>query len=978
MKQEFVLAILVALFAKASLASLNLETQNALIQKLEQVRKEQIQDQTIDSTAITLRLADLYSEKARLLSNESQGKGEQIYKSEIRKSRLQAISLYLQALNNLNTQKKAAALLHLSYLYKMTEQIDKSIKAYTQLISDAQFDNLEAKTHGLIGLADYYFSQGQFTKAKDLYSKAKSEKINPRRTYVAHRISWCLFNEGNTKEAISNLITLLKSKNTDPTTQEEASKDLATYFSKDGINAERLKLLLQLSPEKIKVNNLIYLAKQLDESGKKQQSLFVWSSIKESKLSPADQIDRQIDIARIQYDLGNEAKTFEETNKALILLNAQDVESVELEIHQKNIRALITNWGKAEELNPSQELLQTYAAYVRYYPDLEMNYWAGLASQRLSKYEMAFEFYKNASEIAHISKSSTVANGTKKSADIFNLSLLALLNVAETSENSNLKENAYSHYLKLNPSGEKAAEVRYQIAHLNYENKQYDIAGSRFHEIAIDKSINLELRSKAADLSLDCQNILKNDQLIESLSLTYAGLFLQRSSDFLKINRKSVINQSASAINNEKATESELKFQANKLKNLNLATAEPQEYINVQKNLIIIGHKTKDLELVKKSSTNIINYKSSSQDEKNTALKEKAWAHEMQFQFKEALKNLKLVKVSSSEQADHLFRMALLTELSGDNPTELYKDFLKRSSNTLHSQHAAIQLIKYSKNKSQTFNQNEKFLKNSSSLWLSAGVMVYEQSKNIKYAELLLRARGQQKTFEYSLLQRSLAIDDLQNEFKKLSLLKINTINSTKLKKQLGARLKALENLEAKTNAAIQQQDWVLQFVLLAKLSDEKQRIAKDIQKLPVPRGLSTEQNKAYQLQISEQTKPYLIEANQINTKIAELWKSASQTYLVENYNQKSGATLVKNEYHLIKSIAEARGLSLKQFLAVKNQKQSAQQEAAVLLGKVRQDPFNVDLLEKMKNLNSQMGHRPMVAYLDSRLVLLQQKGDKN
>ena len=100
-----------------------------------------------------------------------------------------------------------------------------------------------------------------------------------RKALAAYRRAWSLFNLNSVQEAIDQLVQILNTPELlnrassvellrwTVSTKGEVSRDLATFMAKKGARLAEAKLLFQLSPEEVKLDNVTYLAGELERLG---------------------------------------------------------------------------------------------------------------------------------------------------------------------------------------------------------------------------------------------------------------------------------------------------------------------------------------------------------------------------------------------------------------------------------------------------------------------------------------------------------------------------------------------------------------------------------------------------------------------------------------------------------------------------------------------------------------------------------------
>jgi len=299
-------------------------------------------------------------------------------------------------------------LLQLDHLDKIPGESKKSKALFELVIKDRKHYDSEVVAEAYIEAGDLEFNEANFKKSLKHFEAALAIPNAPRKGYAKYRIAWSHFHMGNTNTSINLMIALLKDKNTfkrldgshDSSFQEESSRDLATFLARKDITAKDIETLIELTPANIKEGNLTYLANELDRAGKKKSSLQVWAIIGNTKERGDEKIEGQIKIARIQYDLGKKPETVKEIQIAAKMLVEDCENETNCKALEQLLRKLITDWGQAEERAPTEHLISAYKIYTKNFPDLEINYWAGIAAHKRKQYKDAFGFYKNSAELS--------------------------------------------------------------------------------------------------------------------------------------------------------------------------------------------------------------------------------------------------------------------------------------------------------------------------------------------------------------------------------------------------------------------------------------------------------------------------------------------------------------------------------------------------------------------------------------------------
>lgn len=986
--KKLVVLILALTFAVSAFADkMDIATHTSLIEKLTQIIG--FTEETASKQNMMIRLADLHSERARLYAMENEGKGEATFKKEIESDRKIALGLYDKAFHKADKNIKGLVLLQMAHLNQLLGNQKTSKALFEKIIKDRKKYDSQVVAEALIEAGDDEYNAGNFTKALKNFEAALSIKENPRKSYAKYRIAWTQFHLGNTKKSIALMIALLRDTNSfkradgsqDSSFQEEASRDLATFYARKDIDAKDIETLIELTPANIKESNLTYLANELDRAGKKKSSLQVWAIIGNGKESGDEKIEGQIKIARIQYDLNKKADTVKEIQVAAKMLK-EDCENAEnCKALEQKLRLLITDWGKAEERNPSEHLINAYKIYTSNFPDIEINYWAGIAAQKRKQYTDAFGFYKNSAELTYEYKNNNdLKTKNKAILNMFEGSLLGAIEVAEQSKIIELRDQAYIQYLKLNPDGEKALEVQYQIAQVLLEKGEHQNAANKFKDIALTtKKGPQTIKDKSADLSLDTLVILKDDEKLEDWANEYAAKIPARKLEFQAIARKSTLNQAAKAINASKS-ESELERHYNKLAKADLAKAPQAEKISFYKHRTLIAYKIKNLDALIISSNLTLREKNISANDKNEALTQLAWAYEMKLDFKNALATLKKIAPEKNKVDDHVLKLGMLSELAGKNPTGYYEEFLNISNNRAQRQDVAFSLVRLAKNKTKAFRKYDSILVGNIKLYMEAGTYAYEEKKSESLKHELLSKRGSSNTFEGQLLERLDAIKEIQQQAQVLNRHKLRSNGNKNLKNSISERLNLIAKFEKLTDRAIKKQDFTLQLVALSNLSFENRRLAHDIVRLPAPKGLKAAQRAQYKQLIEDQVAPYNQKSEAVLAKTNDLWNSKEDSSILDIMDLSisghlPGSKLALEELRAVNQVAKRLSYSSLTLTKKWQQRQKLSLELTSVRTLVSKNPFDSGYLEKMKEIETKLNSGPMVAYLDARIADLKTGG---
>lgn len=989
MKWILLVTLTLTLNLKAQAEKLDLETHNSLIQKLESSLGVDNQDSMVLHGNVALRLADLYAERARLLAMENEGQGDKINKKQIESDRRKSIQISQRILKELEPNEQGKLLLQMAHLHGLLGELAQSERICREITESSS--KYESRTVALahIQLADTAFYKSQLTESEKHLKKALSIRDNPRKGYAQYRLAWVNFNQGKAQLAESQLIDLLKrpalfqnaSGRTDTAFQEDVSRDLATFLAFNDLKADSIEILLSLTPENSRHKNLMYLAQELDRTGKKRSALKVWALLGDQGLSFEDNLERQIQVTRIEYDLGNKQALLAEIDRSLSLLQDKRCEGNEdCTVARQNLRRIMTDWAKAEERAPTADLITGLSKFTTQIPDAELSHWAGTAATKRKQYSQAFGFY---SQSAQLLKS----EGRTSSQKMFEGSLLGAIETAELSQSADLRMKAYQQYLSLNPKGARASEVRYQMAHWYYEQNQYLQASQEFRKLGLDPSMPRSLREKSADLGLDSNVLLKDDVALELHSLEFAKALPSKASDYLSIYRKAVLNQTAKVLNlqaTEEAKSAAFRQELGKLDSLKLKLWPAADRKSLIKNKILLSYRLKDLDSLSRHSKELLLTQNITATEKEMALSHLAWVAEIRMNFGEALSYWTMIRPAANQKADYHFKMAVLRELNGSNPTADYRKVMQVSRSLEQRAFAAHQLVLNSRNPISEFKQQERQLKSNSQLLGSAGIFAFEKTGNSAFAKSLMTKGSFRNSAAGALISHQMKVKDFDQLQSQARATRLKAGSDSRLQRDLKKRIALLKKMEVQANTAIRQKDTSLQLIFLSRLAQENGTLAREILALPAPRGLKGPAADQYKAQVAALVLPYEQQQQVILVKNQQLWTQALQTNALTDLTEWSlqparpGRQIAAREVELLKASAQSSGLGNDPFAKLSNERRKVSQEAQVLKNRISKNPFNFEDLQKMKSLQMNLGSGPMVAYLDSRINELKTQGGPN
>lgn len=965
------LAVLILFITTSSFATkMDEDTHSLVIDKLERAL-DASSPNAPERLGVVLRLADLYSDRARLkMMSEVQKNCDNCEGSKADRSR--ALEYYQQAFPKVKRTDQGKLLVQMAHLHNLSQEPDKAQSIYKDVIKKGnKVFSSEVVGAAEFNLGEIEFRKGAFKPALNHFDKAAKQKI-PNRGFNEYRRAWCYFNLGQVQKGTDGLIRVLKNPewSADNSFKEDVSHDLAIFFAHGTVTNTEIAQLRALSPARTKRANLFQLGTETDRLGKKSESLLVWAAYaRDGESSGPEQIEIQIRVAQSEYDLGHFSLALGGYEKALNLWKANSCnEADRCDEIRKRMRGFVTTWNKALKVKPTLELLRAYQAYINVFPDdAEMIQWAALVAREVKQYKDAVSLFR---------RSALLSKNDKSKAKILEGSLLGEIEMAEKSDDLKLREDAYTFYLETNPQGNKAFEIRFSRANVWYKQEKYTQAYSEFHFVATTPgSENRELKVKAADLALDTLVLLKDDKSLEIRSNEYARLFPERKKEYAEISRKAALNQVASNLENKNAGTAD--FQANllKLKTVNLTGASHDEKVKYWKNRLLVATQARNLPEVTAAADGLLSVAEKESD-RNYALSQKEWAAELSLDFKTAY-HLSLQIKSKERPADRDLRLALLADLAGLSPKSHYEDYLRHEPNLRSRNLTRVTLVKRSVRPWIQLRKHLFELKKNPDLLASLGLEIFGRERNVTEAQRLVQTSNISQYPDGRMLARHVSLGHFQEFKSKMARHRLVSSSDSLLQRSLRERLQLLAEADKRLNREIRNHDFTMEVLHLNLLATENRRLGQDLNRLPIPTGLNRNQRRQYEQLIQGQAHSYLETSAQIERRLQEKFNTKTfdeieRSYSQANYDVRS---VLRSELRILAQNAPERDKN--RLLSLANQKpdRPSRQDLEQARAEVKRDPFNAEKLSHLRELEADAGDSTMAAYLDARLVELKRKG---
>jgi hypothetical protein len=873
----FLLMTFFAWSAHSQVHSMAPDVRIALIEKFTSVYKN-LDPQDTTRAVVSLRLADLWSEKARLESTENPANGI--------KSRDFSILYYKEALKYENLKEVSASIgriyIQLGHMYELNSFSDLAQESYKKVLSLESQKALHAEAFLALGEMEYRFKN--YKDAKAWLEKVVADSKAQNRGMAAHRIAWCDYYLEQIDTAKAALISLLNDKNliTNEQFQAEVARDLSTFAIKKGLKEDDINLIFSLSPASEKIAILTSVAADTERLGQLAISEKVWKFTLDQQKDPVAQLEIWVHLMQVNYGQNKKAEALSSMSEALKLWSkVSNPAQVEFKAEMKSrIKSTLIEWNKLEKTQASPLLLSAYKQYLEIFnTDYDVAVWAAVSSQQAQNMEMAKAFF----------------NISAKSSDPQQreASLLGLIEIAELGKLIPATIEAYTAYIENSLQKTKLHQVEYQKAHAIYKLGKHTLAANEFYKYALNQqNPDLKLKKEAADLALDSIVLALNDKdsafdekTIAVWATQFAQTFPNQANEFENVNRKYILNATAeiiksgqNAINYQKALDQLAQFKVDGAQEADLKT--------YWKNKLILADHLKLLTDAKLALAESFKFKGLSNDDLLWMYSRQSYYHELDLDFKSALSSLveyQKYNKDTAKRQQALLKMSILAGLAGVDAAPYYRSYLVQPQDPAEARLVMLDLIRES---NDPLVEIQKYRKNFVGFEENLATVIFalwEKSGNAMLLQVLLKDKNLVSTQAGKEVTKNILINDWMKAKEPLSKHNFDLKNQDTLTRSIKARAKLLAQSEKIAAIAIESKDWAFQVLALSTVATESNRFYQDLMALPLPQGLSPQEEQDYLQILNQQAMPHFNKAEQVKAKLNEFWKDSDG--IIKNYS---------------------------------------------------------------------------------------------
>lgn len=940
------------------------DTETLLINKLTNVFLK-LPEGNPTKAKITLRLADLHAERGRLIAKDELEKGcLECSNGEV--DRKKALEYYQYVLPSLKGEAKQNVMVQVGHLYEVLGQNNKAITFYKKVLESNQGSGV---AEAQFSLAEIYFKQRNFSAAKSYYQQALSNPSFSRRGLASFRLAWCQYNLGEIAAAVQGLETILKDPklltrggenlvNIDQDFKSEVAKDYTVFMAHNSqISMDAIKKVYKLSPEKTRIENVSFLAKELERLGQIKKAEEAWELVVAETSDPQVRMEGLVYLAGLQMKGNDRQKILPYLKRAFrnwaSLKTCKDQRVCD-EL-KKRLRSLVFDWNRAEKKQPSSALIEAYTGYFTVEDqDKEAYKLASQAATQSKNFEKAYQWNQAAFALSQ--------SGDEKE-DL----LVRRIEIAELAKNPTWLAASQQAYLDKSTKKTKSTEIRYQMAQQAYDGKDYSAAAQQFKAIASHPGAKAKLKLQAAEMALDSLVLAKDDKKIESWASEFARVFPKQRQHFMGLAGTSILSQTA-----DLSTRGLEGLEAwNTLNRFDVASATADKKKTYYKNKVILARKLKKFKEMGQALRYYLALNNLSADERKFGLENKVWLSELQLNFAEAFASYKKLNTGN------WLELARLADLAEKPSATYYYNYLKKSEDKDLAFSICVKLIKEAKALGPKQKPCLPYLKARPNFMAGLIMEIYSGRKTAQQLYGLLKKNGLQKTPAAAVLERGFLIEEGQKKLARLQKHKLDG-RTQRVARSLQKRMKLINSFESTIAKATQTQDWLTQTLFLTELQKQYARFYEELMSLPTPKDLTTEEQQQYVSLLSQQAAPYKEKADQIQFKIDELWNNEAaidQVYADFHKAPMELQALLGPQIEKMKSVVSPERAG-RFDLVFRTEVKKTTPSIALLetaRNQVKSSPLNKSALERLIDLETKRGYQPMIIYLNSRLKLVDQ-----
>ena len=604
------------------------------------------------------------------------------------------------------------------------------------------------------------------------------------------------------------------------------------------------------------------------------------------------------------------------------------------------------------------------------------------------------------------------------------------MELAELSKDKITRLKAYDFYVQQGQKMSLKYKAKYQEAYLYHQDQDFSKSQPLFLKLALNdftkkeffnkkqsnkkiakrEAPEKELRLNSAHLYLSSLTTQKGreEEIIRSAGL-FKKEFPKEKTDFVKIYNLAVLNYVEKLVKGQSFSKAPLvaskepsvqkAWTVLNLFDFKTSSKENREIYHL--NRMILAKELLKINEMDESLNFLISSKGVSKENKKLALEEKLWLAELRFDFESVLSLLKQLK-PKDQSKEHALRLIQIAELSDQNPSPYYEDFLNRfgketSSDTKTPETLKVILVSLlelsgKKKQKDLLKTYHSLFKNNPSDLLYWVLKVDNGEMDLAFLNFFAKNPVQNNSFLTLFLKRKQSLEGFETAllFKKRDPKKVPVSQIARAIKSYSNQLK---QLETKALSFLETEDWTTQVFVVGHWVRELKSFYNFVFQLPMPKGLTEAEQADYKKLLVQQMQVYSNKILELEKKQKELFShpfiatyqkalksSVFHPYLKWEMNKISkllSETDQKKMQLLIRQIETSSSLSKK---AEMTQSELEQMNSLIQkkYKKLKQNPFDKKTLNAILDLEKKRNNKARVRYLTHRIEQLESKSKRN
>ena len=985
-----------------------------LVEKLDYINQKTLSKNHKAKKALNLRLAHVLS----LIAEENFIKYEKEKCSDCLKTAQTVAKRSLSIYQQLDSVLLKHPLLHTTALFKQAylERFlgnkTRSLSLLKRVVKKKLVPEIFI-TRAWYNIGEIYFERYNYKQALSAFSQVLKVKSNWS-FKATYRKIWSLFNLSRYQESIQELIAFLNSdlysqaRLEDQKFKQKLEDELVVLYSYSKITGQNLDFLYHFNKQNpVKNTNIernqrfFDLAKALNRIGRLKESNRVWrvylsktQDLEKRLLAYSLILDNDLTLSYADK-LNSVGKTIEEI---FLLQKKTDKYKESLSLKIQKFFEQVGSKNSLRSKKNKEYLLALYQQYNSIYPArLKVLLATADLAEKLEQYALAGSLFRKS--VAHITKPEQ-----KKLKENISVRQMEL---AELTKDEKIRLTAYNFYIENGSKDSLIFQAKYQIAYMAYSRKEFERAGVLFYQLALAEikakdSATQGLQLKSAHLSLSALDQQGNQ---EERLMDQAGVFMKRFSknrrEFAVIYNSAVLNTVKKLVSDKDFSHRPVKASSDKkilkawsvLNRFSVKDAVSKKLSIYYLNKLLLAKELLKYEQMDQSFKPLLSNKNLSQEDRKVVLTWKLWLAELMFDFKEVLRIVKILNPANQSE-EQLLRLARLSELAGSDSAPYYKTFIKNFPNSKFSPAVLTSLIQ------KTVEEKEK------KALLKKYFLLYKKDVN-QLAYLILKLdKGRldssfiafftkqpfmKNTFLDLFEKRRGTIETFEKVLKKISVYSLPTrTSSSRLNFKLRKWTQAVNEQQKETNVFLKTQDWTSRVFIVSSWKKELERFYNSVMNLPLPKGLTEEEQKEYKTLLASQMQIYEGQIKQLEAELKKLWsQDFASDYRAGLEQDKIFYSPLKWELSKLDTLAEGElKIQVQTLLLSLTRKLKEQQKetkvsqidielANSLYKTLQKNPFDKKSLLELLNLEKKRNNEALSFYLANRIEDLKSKGKK-